>query len=68
MERTFLKQIQTKKHLWLEIEVYTDSRSIQGDSAIIKTHTVTLNLPHKGQTQGICDYVQKTRIYTLISQ
>ena len=63
MTRTFLKKNYPKKHLWSEIEVYTDSRSIQGDSAIIKTHPKTLNIPIKGKTQGIRDCVQKTHVY-----
>ena len=33
--------------------VYTDSRSIQEDSSIIKTHPTTLSLPQKGKTRGI---------------
>ena len=63
MTRTFLKEIYPKKRLWSETEVYTNSRSIYGDSAIIKTHPATLNLPLKGKTQGIRDCVQKTRGY-----
>ena len=69
MTKTFSKKkIQTKKRLWSETGVYTDSRSIQEDSAIIQTHPATLNLPAKGKNQGIHDCVQKTRIYTRISQ
>ena len=68
MTRTFLKKIYPKKRLWSETEVYTDSRSIQGDSAMIKTHPAMLNLPQKGKTQGIHDYVKKTHVYTRISQ
>ena len=62
------QKIQTKKRLWSETEVYTDSRSIQEDSAIIQTHLATLNIPQKGKTQGIRDCVQKTRVYMQISQ
>ena len=69
MTRTFLKKkIYPKKHLWSEIEVYTDSRNIQGDSTIIKNHPATLNLRLKIKTQGIHDCVQKTRVYTWILQ
>ena len=64
MTRTFLKKNQTKKHLQSEKEVYTDSRSIQGDSTIIKTHPATLNIPPKGKTQGIRELCAKNpRIY-----
>ena len=68
MTRTFLKKNYPKKCLWSETEVYPDSRNIKGDSTIIKTHLATLNIPLKGKTQGIRDYVQKTHVYTQISQ
>ena len=51
------QKIQTKKQLWSETKAYTDSRSIQEDSAIIQTHPKTLDLPQKGKTQGIRDCV-----------
>ena len=68
MTRTFLKNIYPKKRLWSETKVYTDSRSIKGDSTIIKTHPATLNLPLKGKTRGIHDCAYKTQIYTWKSQ
>ena len=67
MTRTFLKKNYPKKCLWLETEVYIDSRSIKGDLEIIKTHPATLNLPLKGKNQGIHDCVHKTHVYTWIS-
>ena len=51
MTRAFSK-IYTKNHLWSETGVYTDSRSIQEDSAIIQTHPTTLNLPQKAKKSG----------------
>ena len=53
------KEIYPKtKRLWLEIEVYTDSSSIKGDSSILKIHPATINLPQEGQTKGIRDCSQ----------
>ena len=39
------RNLPLKKRLWSEIEVYTDSGSIKGDSAIIKIHPTTIQLP-----------------------
>ena len=59
MTRTFFKnKIYPKKRLWLEIEVYTDSSSIKGDSEIIKLHPATIHLPLEGKTKGIRDCSQ----------
>ena len=58
MTRTFLKKIYPKRGLWLEIEVYTDSSSIKGDSAIIKIHPATIQLPLEGKNKGIRDCSQ----------
>ena len=60
MTRTFLKKKFTLKNkcLWLETEVYTDSSSIKGDSAIIKIHPATIHLPIEGKTKGIRDCSQ----------
>ena len=60
MTRTFFKKeiLPYKKCLWSEIEVYTDSSSIKGDSKIIKIHTATLQLPLEGKTKGIRDCLQ----------
>ena len=57
MTRTFLK-IKLKAVSGQKQRVYTNSRSIQEDSAIIQNHLVTLNLPTKAQNQGIRDYSQ----------
>ena len=58
MTRTFLKKKFTlKKRLWSETKVYTDSGS-KGDSAIIKIHPTTIQLPLKGNTKGIRDCSQ----------
>ena len=58
MTRTFSKTFKLKKHLWSETKVYTDSKSIQEDSAIIQTHPTTLNPPNKAQNQGMHDCSQ----------
>ena len=44
--------------MWSETEVYTDSGSIKGDSAIIKIHPTIINLPLEGKTKGIRDCLQ----------
>ena len=59
MTRTFLKKKFTlKKCLWSEIEVYTYSSNIKGDSTISKLHLATINIPLEGKTKGICDCSQ----------
>ena len=42
--------------------MYTDSSSIEGDSAIIQIHPATINLPLEGKTKGIHDCELKTHI------
>ena len=47
--------------------MYTDSRSIQEDSAIIQTHLATLNIPPKGKDSGHTRlFAENMRIYTAI--
>ena len=56
MTRTlFKKKFTLKKHLWSEIEVYTDSSNIKGDSTIIQIHPKIVILPLEGKTKGIHD-------------
>ena len=62
MTRTFLKFFYPKRCLWSETEVHTDSGSIKEDSEIIKIHSTTIQLPLKGKTQSIRDYLQWTRV------
>ena len=75
MRRTFLKKnIYAKKCLWSETEVYTDSRSIKGDSEIIKIHPATLQLPLEGKLRAyvtacnkpvyVRGYSSPIRVYT----
>ena len=60
MTRTFLEKKFTlkKKRLWSEIEVYTESSSMKGESAIIKIHPATIHLPLEGKTKGIHEFSQ----------
>ena len=63
MTRTFLKKKFTLKSISGQKQ-----RCIQTLEASKETHPATLNIPLKGKTQGIHDCVQKTRVYTRISQ
>ena len=57
MTRTFLK-IKLKTVFGKKRRVYTDSKRIQEDLAIIQNNPATLNPPNKVQNQGIHDYSQ----------
>ena len=54
MTRTFLK-LKLKRVSGQKQRVYKDTRSIQEESSIIRTHPTTLNPPTKAQNQSICD-------------
>ena len=59
---------QTKRSLCSKTWVYTNSKSIQEDSAITQTIPATLNIPQKGKNQGIHDCLHKVRVYMWLLQ